>query len=91
MEIFGAKLNFESGKWPQFLELWTSSVCYLQLINLIGNDYVVWDKSANIQFKAPAKEDIYGVFSYSVQELENIKQRVAEENEIELNFDTICI
>lgn len=56
----------------------------VQLIHLIGEDYVVWDKSANILFKKPAKEDLYGEFNYSKEELEQIKESVKSKNEIEL-------
>jgi len=56
----------------------------VQLINLIGEDYVVWDKSANILFKKPAKEDLYAEFNYSEKELEKIKESIKSKNEIEL-------
>lgn len=56
----------------------------VQLINLLGDEYVVWDKSANISFKRPAKKDLYADFSYTFEELEEIKQRVDLEKEIEI-------
>jgi len=56
----------------------------VQLMNIIGNDYVVWDKSAEIFFRRPAKEDLYANFSYTLPELEEIKQRVMNEHEIEI-------
>lgn len=56
----------------------------VQLINLIGDEYVVWDKSAEIYFKRPAKEALYADFSYSINELEEIKERIKKENEIEI-------
>ena len=56
----------------------------VQLINIIGPDYVVWDKAAQIRFKRPAKEDVYASFEYTIAELETIKSRVAEEREIEI-------
>jgi len=61
----------------------------VQLINLIGEDYVVWDKSAEIFFKRPAKEHLYAEFSYSLDELEDIKNRVALEDEIEIFKTTL--
>lgn len=61
----------------------------VQLINLIGDDYVVWDKSAEIKFKRPAKEHVYAHFTYSTQELEEIKKRVSEENEINIEKITL--
>ena len=56
----------------------------VQLINLIGDEYVVWDKSAKVLFKKPAKIDLYAEFSYTPDELSEIKERVAKKNEIEI-------
>ncbi len=61
----------------------------VQLINLIGDDYVVWDKSAEIYFKRPAKEHVYADFNYTTEELEDIKQQVAEKKEIEIKKTTL--
>lgn len=56
----------------------------VQLINLLGDNYVVWDKSAEISFKRPAKENLFAEFTYTSEELENIKNQVEQENEIEI-------
>ena len=61
----------------------------VQLINLIGDDYVVWDKSAEIFFKRPAREDLYANFNYTFQEIEEIKDKVAKENEVEIIKTTL--
>lgn len=61
----------------------------VQLINLIGEDYVVWDKSAEIFFKRPAKQSIYGDFEYSIGELEDIKSKVKDSKEIEIVKTTV--
>ena len=55
-----------------------------QLMNLIGDDYVVWDKSAEIFFRRPAKEDLYADFIYTIGEINEIKQKVQEQNEFEI-------
>ena len=56
----------------------------VQLINLIGTNYIVWDKSAEVIFKKPAKENLYADFNYSEKELAEIKEQVSKENEIEI-------
>lgn len=56
----------------------------VQLMNLIGDDFVVWDKSAEIKFKSPAKEDLYADFVFSKNELEEIKIKVATHQEWEV-------
>ncbi|MBW1297403.1 DUF4442 domain-containing protein [Aquimarina litoralis] len=61
----------------------------VQLINIIGNDYVVWDKYAEIYFKRPARENLYAEFEYTEQEVTDIIQRVKENNEIEIEKHTL--
>lgn len=56
----------------------------VQLINILGDDYVVWDKSAEILFKRPAREHLYADFEYTIEEIESIKSRIEQENEIEI-------
>ena len=60
----------------------------VQLMNILGEDYVVWDKSAEILFKRPARQALYAHFEYSLNEIQTIKQRVASENEITIVKDT---
>ena len=65
-------------------------VCFQQLIlsqwliNLLGHQYVVWDKSAQISFKRPGNVDLYAEFIYTKEELEQIIEQVERENEIEI-------
>lgn len=61
----------------------------VQLMNLIGGDYVVWDKSAEIFFKRPAKENIFAEFTYTSEELEGIKNQIRQEDEIEILKTTL--
>ncbi|WP_396591393.1 DUF4442 domain-containing protein [Allomuricauda sp. R78024] len=56
----------------------------VQLINLLGTDFVVWDKSAEVFFKRPAKENLYAHFTYTLEELEKIRNQIALQNEMEI-------
>jgi len=56
----------------------------VQLINLLDSNYVVWDKSAEIAFKRPAKENLYADFTYTKKELEEIKEQVRLKQEIDI-------
>lgn len=62
----------------------TDPIFMIQLMNILGNDYVVWDKSANIKFKRPARETSYVDFVFTVNEIQQIKERVKNEQEIDL-------
>lgn len=48
---------------------------FIVIANL-GSDYVVWDKSATIEFLKPAKGTIKGVFEISQSKLAEIKTEV---------------
>lgn len=56
----------------------------IQLVNLLGKEYVVWDKSAEIFFKRPAKENLYASFQCSLDEINHIKERIKTEQSIDI-------
>jgi len=56
----------------------------VQLLNIIGNDYVVWDKAAHVSFKRPAKVDLYADFVFTPSEVASILEKVTTSNEIEI-------
>lgn len=56
----------------------------VQLMNILDDSYVVWDKSAEVYFKRPAKQHLYARFTYTEEELGQIKETVSKENEMEL-------
>lgn len=62
----------------------TDPVYMVQLINILDSNYVVWDKAACIKYKAPAKEKVYASFTFTEEEIKNIKNSVSLENEINL-------
>lgn len=62
----------------------TDPVFMIQLMNILGNDYVVWDKEASIKFKRPVKQDAYVDFVFSENEIKQIKEQVKNEQEIDL-------
>lgn len=62
----------------------TDPIYMIQLIQILGDEYVVWDKAATIRYKRPAKEKIYAVFQFSKKEIEQIKERVSLEKEVDI-------
>lgn len=62
----------------------TDPIFMIQLFNILGNNYVVWDKAASIKFKRPARETCYAVFTFTTDEIIEIKKEVASKNEIDL-------
>ena len=59
----------------------------VQLINLLGKSFVVWDKVATIKFKRPGTSTLFAEFNISKELIEKIKVDVVEQNEIDLKLD----
>lgn len=49
-----------------------------QLMQLLGKEYVVWDKGANINFKKPIKCTVFARFVLTPSFIDTIKTEVAE-------------
>lgn len=62
----------------------TDPVYMVQLINILGSEYVVWDKESTIKFKRPAKETVYANFQFTSEEIAKIKEDVAQKQEIDI-------
>ncbi|MDN3665102.1 DUF4442 domain-containing protein [Algibacter miyuki] len=62
----------------------TDPIYMIQLMNILGNNYVVWDKSATINFKRPAKETVFAEFVFSEEDLNLIKTKVSKNGEFDL-------
>ncbi|WP_347251414.1 DUF4442 domain-containing protein [Legionella sp.] len=58
----------------------------LMLLNLLGKSYIVWDKSASIRYKVPAKGVVYATFQISPHQLEKIRQEVIQHGKTEPEF-----
>lgn len=61
----------------------TDPIPMVQLIQLLGNNYVVWDKSAQIFFRKPARETLVCECNFSSEEMEEIRSAVSAKNEID--------
>ena len=59
----------------------TDPIYMIQLMQILDNNYVVWDKNATIKYKRPAKETVYSEFHFSEDEIEGIKNQVAKNGE----------
>jgi hypothetical protein len=58
----------------------------VMLIENLGKDYIVWDKSATIRFKRPGRGTVTASFSLSDQQIDEIKQALNAEKKIERVF-----
>lgn len=54
-------------------------ISMIQFVELLNHQYIVWDKSARIKFKKPAREDVWMDFKVSKEELNNVLKQVESE------------
>lgn len=62
----------------------TDPIYMIQLIQILGDDFVVWDKAASIKYKRPAKETIYAEFVFLDEEIKKIKNEISLKNEVNI-------
>ncbi len=62
----------------------TDPIYMIQLLNILGEAYVVWDKSATINYRRPAKEAVFCEFVFSEEEIKTIKKDVDQNGEIDI-------
>lgn len=58
----------------------------LMIMNLLGKNYIVWDKSASIRYKIPAKGTVHAHFQVTQEQLEQFRREVEENNKCEPEF-----
>ena len=60
---------------------------FILVLNL-GEDYIVWDKSASIDFLKPGKQKVYAEISISKERIAEIKTEVDSIGKATYTFDT---
>lgn len=58
----------------------------LMLLHAIGKDYIVWDKSASIVYKKPAKGTVFASFSLLPEQVESIKTALLDNPKTDREF-----
>lgn len=60
----------------------------IQLINILGKDYVVWDKAASIKFLKPIRKKVFARFFISDELLSEIKSKVESDKKFSIDLAT---
>jgi len=58
----------------------------LMLIENLGRNYIVWDKSASIRFRKPGKGKMLASFRLSEEQIEAIRQQLQTQEKVEPTF-----
>jgi hypothetical protein len=63
----------------------------LMLINILGPEYIVWDKSAAIRFKRPGKGTVKAVFEIPAERVAEIKAAADSMGKVEPQFQVLVM
>ena len=55
----------------------------------LGQDYIVWDKSANIRFRKPGKGTVSAAFRLSDQQIDDLRRELQTREKIEPAFSVV--
>ncbi|WP_174734633.1 DUF4442 domain-containing protein [Mesobacillus harenae] len=58
-------------------------VYMFMLLKVLGNDYIVWDKAAKIQFKRPGKTTLFATFILTKEEIQFIREELVSKEKID--------
>ena len=59
----------------------------LMLIKNLGENYIVWDKSAVINFRRPGKGKVSAEFRLNQEQIEEIKKTLETQNKLDYTFN----
>jgi len=86
MQLHGWNSNYVGSHYGGSLYSMTDPFFMLMLIENLGPDYIVWDKSASIRFKKPGRGTVAASFRLSLQQLEEIRRALETQERIEPVF-----
>jgi hypothetical protein len=69
----------------------TDPMYMIMLIQLLGKDFIVWDKAASIKFLKPGKDKLFATFTVTDQDLEEIKETMSKNKKMERTFSVTLV
>jgi hypothetical protein len=61
----------------------------LMLMNILGSEYIVWDKAAAIRFKRPGKGTVKAIFQIPAERVTEIKAAADANGKVEPEFQVV--
>lgn len=71
-------INYVGTQFGGSIYAMTDPFYMLMLINNLGDDYIVWDKGAKIDFKSPGKTRLYAEFKIDDALLDQVRNKTAD-------------
>ena len=75
--------NYVNTHYGGSLYSMTDPFYMLMLMQIMGRDYIIWDKAASIRFKKPGKGRVTATFSLTPEQIEGYKEQLKTNEKIE--------
>lgn len=75
--------NYVNTHYGGSLYSMTDPFYMLMLMQILGRDYIIWDKAASIRFKKPGVGKVKAVFELPPELIESFRVELSEKNKIE--------
>lgn len=86
MKLHRWNTNYVGTHYGGSLYSMTDPFLMLMLIENLGKDYIVWDKSASIRFRKPGRGTMSASFRLSEAQIQEIRDALTTEEKIERTF-----
>lgn len=86
MKLHRWNSNYVGTHYGGSLYSMTDPFFMIMLIENLGQDYIVWDKSATIRFKKPGRGTVSASFRLSDQQIDEVRQALKSQEKIERAF-----
>lgn len=83
MKLGARNKNFVGTHFGGGLFVMTDSFYMIMMMHLLGGKYVVWDKSARIDFLAPGRTTVFADFHLSEEQIEDVKRKTSNGEKFE--------
>jgi hypothetical protein len=86
MKLHGWNSNYVGTHYGGSLYSMADPFYMLMLIENLGRDYIVWDKSASIRFRTPGRGAVSVSFRLTDDEIAGIREALKKEEKIDRTF-----
>ena len=86
MKLTRKNRNYVGTHYGGSLYSMTDPFYMLMLMEHLGRDYIVWDKSANIRFRRPGRGRVRAEFRISDEQLSSIREQLQTIEKVEPTF-----
>ncbi len=64
----------------------TDPVYMTMFMNILGRNYIVWDKAGSIRYRKPGRADLFAEFLITDEQVDRVRQALESQEKLDLDF-----